>query len=60
MSLDETFRYCVSAAERLRQQHPDRFVLVLVSELTLLMQGIVPVARMHAACWARHNPLVIC
>ena len=33
-SPDQTFRYCVSAAERaerLRQQHPDRFVLVLGS-----------------------------
>ena len=42
---DETLRYCVSAAERaelLRQQHPDRFVLVLGSELTLMMYGIVP------------------
>jgi len=42
---DETLRYCVSAAgraEELRQQHPDRFVLVLGSELTLLMEGIVP------------------
>ncbi len=44
-SPDETLRYDVSAAERaerLRQQHPDRFVLVLGSELTLMMQGIVP------------------
>jgi hypothetical protein len=43
--LDETLRYCVSAAgraEELRKQHPDRFVLVLGSELTLMMQGIVP------------------
>jgi len=43
--LDETFRYCVSAAgraEELRQQHPDRFVLVLGSEVTLSMEGIVP------------------
>jgi hypothetical protein len=43
--LDETLRYCVSAAgraEELRQQHPDRFVLVLGSELTLFMEGIVP------------------
>jgi hypothetical protein len=42
---DETFRYCVSAAERaeeLRQEHPDRFVLVLGSELTVFMTGIVP------------------
>jgi hypothetical protein len=42
---DETLRYCISAAERaeeLRQQHPDRFVLVLGSELTIFMQGIVP------------------
>jgi hypothetical protein len=42
---DETLRFCVSAAERaeeLRQQQPDRFVLVLGSELTLMMQGIVP------------------
>jgi hypothetical protein len=42
---DETFQYCVAAAEqaeRLRQQHPDRFVLVLGSELTLFMDGIVP------------------
>jgi hypothetical protein len=42
---DETLRYCLSAAEqaeRLRQQHPDRFVLVLGSELTLFMDGIVP------------------
>ncbi len=41
----QTLRYCVSAAERaerLRRQHPDRFVLVLGSELTLFMQGIVP------------------
>jgi len=41
---EETLRYCVSAAERaerLRQQHPDRLVLVLGSELTLFMQGIV-------------------
>jgi hypothetical protein len=44
-SPDETLHYDVSAAERaerLRQQHPDRFVLVLGSELTLFMQGIVP------------------
>ncbi|MGN6794255.1 MAG: hypothetical protein ACTHJW_17865 [Streptosporangiaceae bacterium] len=44
-SLDETLRYCVSAAgraEELRKQHPDRFVLVLGSELTLFMEGIVP------------------
>jgi hypothetical protein len=43
--LDETLRYCVSAAgraEELRKQHPDRFVLVLGSELTLFMEGIVP------------------
>jgi hypothetical protein len=42
---DETLRYDVSAAERaeeLRKQHPDRFVLVLGSELTLFTQGIVP------------------
>jgi hypothetical protein len=42
---DETLRYCVSAAgraEELRKQHPDRFVLVLGSELTLFMEGIVP------------------
>ena len=42
---DETLRYDVSAAERaerLRQQHPDRLVLVLGSELTLFMHGIVP------------------
>jgi hypothetical protein len=42
---DETLRYDVAAAqraERLRQQHPDRFVLVLGSELTIFMQGIVP------------------
>ena len=42
---DETLRYDVSAAERaeeLRQQHPDRFVLVLGSELTLFKEGIVP------------------
>ena len=44
-SPEETFRYCVSAAERaerLRQQHPDRFVLVLSRELTLFLQRIVP------------------
>lgn len=44
-SPDETLHYDVSAAERaerLRQQHPGRFVLVLGSELTLFMQGIVP------------------
>ena len=43
--LDETLQYCVSAAgraEELRKQHPDRFVLVLGSELTLFMEGIVP------------------
>jgi hypothetical protein len=42
---DETLQYDVSAAERaerLRQQHPDRFVLVLGSELTIFMYGIVP------------------
>lgn len=42
---DETLHYDVSAAERaerLRQQHPGRFVLVLGSELTIFMQGIVP------------------
>jgi len=42
---DETLRYDVSAAERaeeLRKQHPDRFVLVLGSELTRFMEGIVP------------------
>jgi hypothetical protein len=45
LSSDETFRYVVSAAERaerLRQQHSDRIVLVLSSELTIFMQGIVP------------------
>ncbi|MGH7692771.1 MAG: abortive infection protein [Candidatus Dormibacteria bacterium] len=44
-SPDDTLRYCVSAAERaerLHQQHPDRFVLVLGSEMTIFMQGIVP------------------
>lgn len=43
--LDETLRYDVSAAERaerLRQHHPDRVVLVLGSELTIFMHGIVP------------------
>jgi len=43
--LEETLRYCVSAAgraEKLHKQHPDRFVLVLGSELTLFMEGIVP------------------
>jgi hypothetical protein len=43
--LDETLRYCISAAgraEELRKRHPDRFVLVLGSELTLFMEGIVP------------------
>jgi hypothetical protein len=42
---EETLRYCVSAAgraEELRKRHPDRFVLVLGSELTLFMEGIVP------------------
>jgi hypothetical protein len=42
---DETLHHDVSAAERaerLRQQHPDRFVFVLGSELTIFMQGIVP------------------
>ncbi|MBO0830333.1 MAG: abortive infection protein [Actinobacteria bacterium] len=42
---DETLNYDVSAAERaeeLRAQHPERFVLVLGSELTIFMQGIVP------------------
>lgn len=42
---DETLHYDVSAAERaeeLHKQHPDRFVLVLGSELTLFMEGIVP------------------
>jgi hypothetical protein len=42
---EETLRYDVSAAERaerLRQQHPDRLVLVLGSELTIFMHGIVP------------------
>ena len=42
---DETLSYHVSAAERaerLRQQYPDRFVLVLGSELTIFMYGIVP------------------
>ena len=44
-SPDETLRYDVLAAERaeqLRQQHPDRLVLVLGSELTIFMHGIVP------------------
>lgn len=44
-SPDETLHYCVSAGERaeqLRQQHADRFVLVLGGELTLFMGGIVP------------------
>jgi len=44
-SADETLHYDVSAAERaerLRQHHPDRLVLVLGSELTLMMHGIVP------------------
>jgi hypothetical protein len=42
---DETLGYSVSAAgraEELRKQHPDRVVLVLGSELTLFMAGIVP------------------
>lgn len=42
---DETLRYDVSAAERaerLRQRHPDRVVLVLGSELRIFMHGIVP------------------
>lgn len=42
---DETLRYFASAAEqaeRLHQRHPDRVVLVMGSELTLLMRGIVP------------------
>lgn len=42
---DETLHYDVSAAERterLRQQYPDRVVLVLGNELTLMMYGIVP------------------
>jgi hypothetical protein len=42
---DETLRSLVTVAEqaeRLRQQHPDRVVLVVGSELTLLMPGIVP------------------
>jgi hypothetical protein len=42
---DETLRSFVAAAEqaeRLRQQYPERVVLVLGGELTLLMQGIVP------------------
>lgn len=42
---DETLGYHVSAAERaerLRQKYPDRFVLVLGSELTIFMYGIVP------------------
>lgn len=41
----ETLRHFVSAAEqaeRLRQQHPDRVVLVMGAELTLMMRGIVP------------------
>jgi len=44
-SPEETLHYDVSAAERaerLRHQQPDRFVLVLGSELTLMMHGIVP------------------
>jgi len=44
-SSDETLHYDAAAAERaerLRQQHPDRFVLVLGSELTIFMHGIVP------------------
>jgi hypothetical protein len=44
-SAEETLSYHVSAAERaegLRQQYPDRFVLVLGSELTIFMHGIVP------------------
>lgn len=42
---DETLRYDVAAAaraEELRRQHPDRVVLVLGSELTIFMHGIVP------------------
>jgi hypothetical protein len=42
---DETLRSYVSVAEQaegLRQQHPDRVVLVMGSELTLMMPGIVP------------------
>jgi len=42
---DQTLRSFVAAAEqaeRLRQQQPDRVVLVLGSELTLMMPGIVP------------------
>jgi len=44
-SPDETLRYDVSAAERaelLRRRHPDRLVLVLGNELTLMMYGVVP------------------
>jgi hypothetical protein len=44
-SPDETLQYDVSAAERaeeLRRQYPDRLVLVLGSELTIFMHGIVP------------------
>jgi hypothetical protein len=44
-SPDETLRYFVSAAaraEQLHQKHPDHVVLVMGSELTLFMQGIVP------------------
>jgi hypothetical protein len=42
---EETLRYHISAARRaeeLRQQHPDRLVLVLGNELTIFMHGIVP------------------
>jgi hypothetical protein len=42
---EETLRALASAAEqaeRLRQQHPDRVVLVMGAELTLMMPGIVP------------------
>src|SRR5215468_4222929 len=44
-SPDETFEYDVAAAERadrLRRRHPDRLVLVLGNELTLMMHGLVP------------------
>jgi hypothetical protein len=42
---EETLRALASAAEqaeRLRQQHPDRVVLIMGAELTLMMPGIVP------------------
>jgi hypothetical protein len=51
----ETLHYRVSAAERLRQQHPNRIVFVLGSQLTLLCRESCRAGTSPSAL-ARHSP----